>query len=112
MQEQTANRDVVEAGTFPSRRPALLIAVVVFLVGAFLYVWLRVEPLLEYHTYGPYLFRQRAFMETFLRYPGGLVSYAGVALAQLNFSNALGALMFVVIEGMIFLAALFCLARI
>jgi hypothetical protein len=111
MRQQPVNRKF-EAGTFFRPWPAFPAGVVVLLVGSFLYVWLRVEPLLEYHTYGPYFLRQRAFMETFLGRPGGLASYAGVFLAQLNCLNCLGALVFVLSECVVLLAALICLARI
>jgi hypothetical protein len=92
--------------------PTFPIGVIVLLVGSFLYVWLRVEPVLEYHSYGPYFFRQRAFMEPFLGRPGGLASYAGVFLAQFSCLNWLGALVFVLSECVVLLAALVCLVRI
>ena len=92
--------------------PAFPLGVIVLLVGSFLYVWLRVEPLLEYHSCGPYFFRQRTFLEPFLGRPGGLANYAGVFLAQFNCLNWLGALVFVMSECVVLLAALFCLARI
>ena len=60
----------------------------------------------------PVLLRQRAFLEPFLSRPGGLANYAGVFLAQLNYLNYLGALVFVLTEGMVLLTAIFCLARI
>jgi hypothetical protein len=111
MRQQPVNRKF-GAEPFFSPGPAFPAGAAVFLVGSFLYVWLRVEPLLEYHSYGPYFFRQRAFMETFLGRPGGLASYAGVFLAQLNCLNCLGALAFVLSECLVLLAALVCLARI
>jgi hypothetical protein len=51
-------------------------------------------------------------METFLGRPGGLASYAGVFLSQLNCVNCLGALVFVLSQCVVLLAALICLARI
>ncbi|HXP60168.1 MAG TPA: DUF6057 family protein [Dongiaceae bacterium] len=111
MRQQAANREF-GAETFLWPWPAFPAGALVFLVGSYLYVWLRVEPLLEYHSYGPYFFRQRVFMETFLGRPGGLASYAGVFLAQLNCLNWLGALVFVLSECLVLLAALGCLARI
>lgn len=111
MRQQRHSREVwVETLLRPW--PALPIAVVVLLVGSFLHVWLQVEPLLEYYSCGPYFYWQRAFAETFLGHPGGLASYAGTFLAQLNCLSWLGALAFVLSECMVFLAALFCLARI
>lgn len=111
MRQQPVNRRF-RAETFFWPWPGFPVVALVFLVGSFLYVWLRVEPLLEYHTYGPYFYRHRVFMETFLGPPGGLASYAGVFLAQLNCLNWLGALAFVLSECMVLLATLFCLARI
>ncbi|MGO8677253.1 MAG: DUF6057 family protein [Limisphaerales bacterium] len=111
MRQQAVNRKF-GAETFFWPWPAFPIGVGVLLVGSFLYVWLRVEPLLEYHSYGPYFFRQRAFMDGFLGRPGGLASYAGVFLAQLNCLSWLGALVFVLFECGVVLAALVCLARI
>jgi tetratricopeptide (TPR) repeat protein len=90
----------------------LPVVAIAFLAGSFLYVWLRVEPLLEYHSYGPYFYRQQVFLETFLGRPGGVASYAGVFLAQLNYQNWLGALVFIVLQCAVFLTALFCLARV
>ncbi len=111
MRHQRHNRRVwVE--TLLQPWPALPIGALVLLAGSFLYVWLRVEPVLEYHSYGRYFYRQRAFLETFLGHPGGLASYAGVFLAQLNCFNWLGALVFVLSECVVFLTTLVCLARI
>ena len=98
--------------TFLRPWPAFPVGVIVLLVGSFLYVWLRFEPLLDYHSYGPCFYRHRAFLETFLGRPGGLSCYAGVFLAQLNCLNWLGALVFVLSECVVLLAAVFCLARI
>ena len=111
MRQQRQNRRVwVERLLQPW--PALPTGVLVLLAGSFLYVWLRVEPLLEYHTYGRYFYRQRAFLEAFLGQPGGLTTYAGVFLAQLNCFNWLGALVFILSECAVLLATLVCLARI
>jgi len=109
---QQRHNGAVWTETFLRPWPALPVGVTVFLVGSFLYVWLRVELHLEYHSCGPYFYRQRAFLESFLGRPGGLANYAGVFLAQLNCLSWLGALVFVVSECMVFVAALLCLARI
>ena len=111
MPQQRTNRKVW-VKTFLRPWPGFPVGVIVLLVGSFLYVWLRVEPLLEYHSYGPYFCRQRAFLEPFLGRPGGLANYAGVFLAQLTYLNYLGALVFVLTEGVVLLTAIFCLARI
>ena len=110
MHQRPVNRTSrVEAFCWPW--PAFPVGAAVLLAGSFLYVWLRVEPVLEYHSYGPYFYRQRAFLDTFLARPGGLAGYAGVFLAQLNHWNGLGALIFVLSQCGVLLAALFFLAR-
>lgn len=111
MQQQPVKRKLgVEEFFWPW--PGLAVATGVFLLGSFLYVWLRVEPVLEYHSYGPYFYWQRNFFETFLGRPGGLASYAGVFLAQFNHSSLLGALVFVLTQCLILLATLFCVVRV
>ncbi len=111
MRQQRHNRQVwVE--TLLQPWPALPIGILVLLAASFFYFWLRVEPLLGYHSYGRYFYRQRAFLETFLGHPGGLASYAGVFLAQLDGFNWLGALVFTLSECVVLLATLVCLARI
>ena len=102
----------VGPGTFFSANRAFPLGVAALLAGSFLYVWLRVEPVLDYHTCGPYFYRHRAFLETFLGRPGGLANYAGVLLAQLNCLNWLGALIFVVCQGAVFLTTRFVLAKV
>jgi tetratricopeptide (TPR) repeat protein len=82
--------------------PAML---AVLLVGSLLYVWLRVEPALEYHRFGPFFYGRREFLEPFLNYPGGLASYAGILAAQLNHFNWAGALVFVLFQIGIVIAA-------
>lgn len=111
MRQQPVSREF-GVGTFFRSWPAFPVGAVALLVGSFFYVWLRVEPLLEYHRYGPFFFRQREFLEPFLNRPGGLASYAAVFLAQLNGLNAVGALMFVLAECLVWLAARAGLARI
>lgn len=83
-----------------------------FLAGSFLYVWLRVEPLLDYHRFGPFFYAHRGFFETFLDRPGGMTEYAGVWLAQANHLNWAGALVFVLLQAGIFLATRLVLRRI
>jgi hypothetical protein len=110
MREQPVNPEPRQK-TFFRPWPVLPIALLLLLAGSFLYVWLRVQPQLEYHSYGPYFLRQRAFLESFLKQPGGLANYAGVFLAQLNHSNLLGALSFVLSQALVFLVARFCVSR-
>ncbi len=81
--------------------PALTVA---FFVLFFLYAWLRIEPVLEYQHSGPVFFLSHFFFRPFLNHPGGLLEYAAAFLAQLNFYNWLGALVFTVSGGLVFLA--------
>ena len=97
--------------TFLQPRPAFPVGVIVLLMASFLYIWLRFEPRLEYHSSGPYFYRQWAFLEPFLSSPGGLTGYAGMLLAQFNCLNWAGALVFVLLECMVLLAAMFWLTR-
>jgi tetratricopeptide (TPR) repeat protein len=78
--------------------------VVVFFVLFFLYVWLRVEPSLEFQHSGPVFLLNHSFFKPFLTYPGGLVDYGTAFLAQLNYDNWLGALVFTMIGFLVFLA--------
>lgn len=111
MRQPSVNRKF-GAKSFFEPWPDFPVAAVVFLVGSFLYVWLRIEPCLEYQSYGPYFFCQWAFFEPFLSRPGGLADYAGIFLSQLNSTNWLGALVFTLVQGGVLLASLFCLDRI
>jgi hypothetical protein len=86
-----------EAGSWP--------VVGVFFVLGFLYVWLRIEPALEYEHSAPVFLLSRSFFRPFLTYPGGLVDYAAAFLAQLSRDDRLGALSFTVMGVLIYLAA-------
>jgi hypothetical protein len=92
--------------------PPPVVAAWLFLAVSFVYVWLRIEPVLEYHRYGPYFYWHLAFLEPFLHRPGGLTNYASVLLSQLNCVSFLGALVFGLFQAAIFWAARICLARI
>lgn len=90
--------------------PSFPAAALLLLAGSFLHVWLWIEPSFEYHSTGPYFFRQWSFFENFLGRPGGLAHYAGIFLSQFHCQNWLGALVFVLSQFLILLAALACLA--
>jgi tetratricopeptide (TPR) repeat protein len=107
MRQQPVNRKC-RPEIFLSPWPDFPITTAVLLVGSFLYVWLRVEPLLEYYSDGPYFYRHWAFLDTFLGRPGGLASYAGVFLAQFNGLNWLGTLVFVLFQCAVLLVTVFC----
>jgi len=111
MQQQSVNRKI-GAAMFLWPWPVLPAASFALLVGSFLYVWLRVEPLLEYHASGPYFYRDADFLHRLLRPPGGLADYVGVFLAQLNCLNGLGALVFALTGSAILVLTRVCLARI
>jgi hypothetical protein len=92
--------------------PGLPVGAVVLLAVSFLYVWLRVEPRLEYHSFGPFFYRNWGFLETFLDRPGGWANYAGIFLAQFNGLNGVGALVFVGCQSVVLLLTLLCLTRV
>ncbi len=98
--------------TFLSPWPAFPLALIAVLVGSFFYVWLRVEPFLEYHSFGPYFYQQHAFLQTFLGRPGGIANYAGIYLAQFNALGYVGPLVFVIAVSIILLVTLVCLSRV
>ncbi len=81
-------------------------------VCVFLDVWLRVEPVLEYHTqFTPFLLRL-SFLEPFLKRPGGLTDYGAAFLAQFNFHNWLGAAVFAGLLSTIYLTARLLIKRV
>ena len=92
--------------------PGLAPGILALLAGSFLYVWLRVEPALEYHGYGPYFTWPQSPTGLLVGRPGALAGYFGVVLAQLNHFSWLGAAAFVLSQGVIFLTALLCLVRV
>ncbi|HVV70859.1 MAG TPA: DUF6057 family protein, partial [Verrucomicrobiae bacterium] len=71
----------------------------------FLYVWLRVDPAIEYGHSGPVFLLTRSFFRPYLLYPGGLLDYASAFLGQLNYFGWLGALAYTLVAVLIFLAA-------
>lgn len=81
-----------------------LIAFLFFLLF-FVYVWLRIDPGLEYGYSNTTFFLSRAFSSRFLARPGGLADYAAVFLAQLNYYSWLGALVFTALGLLLFVAA-------
>jgi predicted Abi (CAAX) family protease len=78
------------------------IAIAFFLLF-FLYVWFRIEPAVEYQHSSPVFLLTRSFVDPFLEYPGGLLDYAAAGLSQLNYYNWLGAVVFAVLGGLLWL---------
>jgi hypothetical protein len=70
----------------------------------FLYLWLRIEPSVEYHHAAPPFFLSQDFLRPFLGQPGGLVAYGAAFLAQLNRHDWLGALVYTGLGLLLFLA--------
>ena len=79
--------------------------VLVFFLFFFLYVWLRLQPAIEYYSGGVVFSLSSPFLHQFLGYPGGLVEWGAAFLAQLNYLNWLGALVFTLLGVLLFLAA-------
>ncbi len=72
---------------------------ITFLPVCFLYVWIRIEPALEYQRSTPEFLLGASFLRGYLTYPGGLVNYAAAFLAQLNIQSWLGAVVFTCLCG-------------
>ncbi len=110
MHPRTENRKP-EAKALRWLAPSFPAGAMIFLAGFFVYVWLRIEPALEYQAFGPYVLLRRSFFDPFLKRPGGLADYLGAFLAQLNLLNWLGALVFTALGALSFLTVCFCLER-
>jgi hypothetical protein len=99
--------------TEPDRNARLLagprVAWAVVLLGFFalffLYIWLRIEPAIEYYFEATVFFLNGTFLDRFLGYPGGPVECGAAFLAQLNHWSWLGALVFTALGALVFLTA-------
>jgi tetratricopeptide (TPR) repeat protein len=91
------------------RIPARALGVFVLFL---LYVWVRLEPAVEYQSARPIFYLSHAFFRGFLRHPAGLVEYAAAFLAQLNYYNWLAAAVFTAMCVLIFLASNWWLRRV
>jgi hypothetical protein len=111
MRQPRANGEFGAENIF-SPWPACPAGLLVLVVTSFVYVWLRIEPALEYHSFGPFFYKHPAFFERIAGHPGGLAEYAGVLLAQLNWRSWLGALSFAAAQSAVILITAFCLRRI
>jgi hypothetical protein len=74
------------------------------LFAGFHLAW-RVEPAVRYQSQAPPFFVDAAFLGRFTGVPGGLLSYAAAALAQLNHDNGLGVTAYAVVLVAILLCA-------
>lgn len=85
--------------------------VALLFLGCFLYVWLRIEPALQFQALGPvFLISQRFFQEHCL-YPGGLIDYAAAFILQFYRFSWFGALLTTALAGAICFALRRLLAR-
>ena len=80
-------------------------AVIVFFLVFFLYVWVFLQPTVEYYTDGTAFFLSGSFFRRFLDHPGGMAEYGAAFLAQLNYHDWLGALVFTALGLFLFLTA-------
>jgi hypothetical protein len=87
------------------------VKIVGFFAAFYLYVWLRVEPQVEYQHLAPAFQFSVAYLKPFLGYPGGLLDYAATSLAQLNYYPHLGAFSLTTIALLSYLAAFQILRR-
>jgi hypothetical protein len=86
-------------------RAARAAVVLAFFLLFFFYVWLRLEPAVEYYSEATVFFLNGSFLQRFLAYPGGVVEYGAAFLAQLNYWSWLGALVFTMLGALVFLTA-------
>jgi hypothetical protein len=89
------------AWSLPWPKPGQIAAV--FFLLFFSYVWLRIEPVVEYQHSSPVFLLTLPFLKQFLEYPEGLLDYAAAGLSQLNYYNWLGALVFTALGGLLWL---------
>jgi hypothetical protein len=85
--------------------------VLLFLLFAFfLFAWLYIDPYARYHAAAPAFFFGNDLFAQRISEPGGLVSYVGGFLAQLDYYPWLGALVFGLVAGTICLLSRMLLA--
>jgi len=70
---------------------------IIFFLALFLYVWLRINPVLYNQRQDPVFLLEYRFFEGFLGYPGGLADYVAAFLAQFFYYPLVGALVITVI---------------
>jgi hypothetical protein len=76
-----------------------------FFLLSYAYVWLRLEPSVQYRCWGVPFFLSHSFFREFLQVPGGLLNYAAAFLAQLKYYDWLGGLVFATLGCLLFLEA-------
>lgn len=69
----------------------------IFFIASFLYVWLRINPVLYYQSQEPIFFFGSRFFHKFLSYPGGLVDYVSAFLSQLYYIAWSGSLVVILL---------------
>jgi hypothetical protein len=74
-----------------------------FFLLFFLYVWLRIEPAVEYQSSALVFQLTLPFLKSFLERPGGLLDYTAAGMSQLNYYNWLGALAFTLLAWLLWL---------
>ncbi len=74
-----------------------LVISLIFFISAFLYIRLKINPLLYYQNQEPIFFSDSRFFQKFLNYPGGLAEYASAFLSQFYYIPWAGALIVVLL---------------
>lgn len=69
----------------------------IFFIASFLYVWLKINPLLYYQNQEPIFFSGSRFFQKFLSYPGGLAEYVSAFLSQFYYIPWAGALVVILL---------------
>ena len=70
---------------------------VIFFIGFYFYLWLRIDPSLYFQIQEPVFLLTRPFFSQFLSYPGGLVDYTAAFLSQFYYYPWAGAFVLTVI---------------
>jgi hypothetical protein len=69
----------------------------IFFIASFLYVWLKINPLLYYQNQEPIFFFGSRFFHKFLSYPGGLAEYVSAFLSQFYYIPWAGTLVVILL---------------
>jgi hypothetical protein len=110
MQRAGKGRSGSDSRTLPW--PKLGPIAVGFFLLFFLYVWLRIEPAVEYQYSAPVFQLTRSFLQPFLERPGGMLDYMAAGLSQLNYYNWLGALAYTALAGLLWLVTRWALSSV
>jgi len=73
----------------------------IIFISFYLYLWLRINPVLYYQSQEPVFFFDTLFFKGFLHHPGGLVEYLSAFLSQFYYYPWAGAFIITLVTGLI-----------